>query len=467
MSTADPILSSLVPADHALEAEVLGTLLLLSAHPSFQQECLDLLSADCFDHIHHRALFSVLGALGAQGTPMCIEGVHHHFHANPAGLLAIGGIGAFAQLTANSSGMGRNLKGHIRNLRRLAKERRTREIGMELLHPAQLNGRLTVLADELRQPYWQEPEPSCTAEDVMNEAIEAHNRAKALADQGRTFAGLDTGFEMLNDALNGLCPGELTVLGARPSIGKTTLALQMAVNVAKQDKVKVGIVSLEMTRTQMGTRIACIEASLNPEKQRKGLLTDQEAERFVEATKVIARLPMCFYCEDRTIEGIAERIRREKDVALWIVDHLHRIVGGTAERDHERLGGYAHALADLAVTSQKHILLVSQLNRGSEDKADHRPQISDLRGSGSIEEHAVNVLLLHRPGFYTDMREQFKGKGKEAELAALIGVAEIHAEKLRFGLVGMRDLAWDQHTASFKNLAQEYRQEPPPHYTER
>lgn len=467
MSTPDPAVTAVAPADHALEAEVLGTLILLSAHPDFQRECMVLLSPECFDHLHHRALLAVLEEMHSQGTPICIEGVYHHFHDNPSGLEAIGGTAAFALLTSGSSGMGRNLKGHIRNLRRLAKERRTREIGMELLQPVQLKGRLAVLIEELQAPYWQEPELACTAEEVMAETIEAHDKARTLAAQGRTFAGLDTGFDKLNDALNGLCPGEMTVLGARPSIGKTTLALQVSLSVAKREKKEVGIISLEMTRAQMGTRLACIEAGLDPDLQRKGMMHNLDVERFVNATKEIARLPMFFYCEDRSIEGIAERIRKEKEVALWVVDHLHRIVGGTAERDHERLGGYAQTLADLAVITQKHLLLVSQLNRGSEDKSDHRPQISDLRGSGSIEEHAVNVLLLHRPGFYTDMREKFRGPGKEAELAALIGVAEIHAEKLRFGLIGMRDLAWDQHTASFRNLVFTHRDEPLPPLQER
>ena len=372
-------------------------------------------------------------------------------------LLQCGGVDyVYEILGRDHFGSPHNGRIYIRDLRELAKMRRDRQIGERLAGGQVLEEERQALLEELGRPAWDGAlEEEGNAAAVASVVVSEYEAAAALARSGRQFAGLDAGFERLNLHLNGLCPGELTVLAGRPSIGKSTPALQIALSVAQTAPAPVGIISLEMTRGQLGARLCGLLSGVSPHRQRRGLLDAEERERFSQAVSAFSRLPIHVYVQDRSLAAIRARITQRPDVALWVVDHLHRVVGGPGDNDHERLGNIAHALADLAVQLDRPVLLLSQLNRACEERPDKIPQLSDLRGSGSIEEHAVNVLLLYRPGHYKELLERVHGDAEATE--ELLHAATVYAEKCRFEAPGPIELRWVPERACFGDPLPEYR----------
>ena len=281
--------------------------------------------------------------------------------------------------------------------------------------------------------------------EVMCEVTNAVDEAKTSS---RRWAGLDTGFECINDKLNGLCAAELTVIGARPSIGKTTLCLQIAMAAAEREGVGVGIFSLEMSRRQLGQRMVSIKGEINLFRLRRGQLTEDEWMDYARVVGSLAQLPI--YIDDTSglhvdqARGRMERLARRHDIGLWIFDHLH-LMRGTGGSENESLNYVSRGLKNLSRDFDVPVVALSQLNREVESRPDRRPRLSDLRASGGIEQDADNVLLIHRPGFYQDL---LKASRDPEGLARSV---EISAEKTRFGMTGVVDLVWLPERACFAN----------------
>ena len=359
---------------------------------------------------------------------------------------------------------------HCGVLRQEARRRQQRSVGQRL---QALAGRLDVEPQELATQAirdLQDPEladlddTDGSAEQVAERAIQTYERAEELARSGRECAGLNTGFHGLNLRLNGLMPAELTVIAARTRVGKSTLAIQIMLNAVRLDQATVGFFTLEMSYSQMGARCATIMAGVDPERQRHGRLTEEERDRYFEAAFDYAKLPITLF-QDRSLAAIRARIlqlHRERQIKLWIVDHLHRVQGPGEE--YERLSRTAEDLANLSVEIDRPILLAAQLNRECDSRPDKRPQLSDLRGSGSIEENLVNAVMIHRPGAYDDLRSRY-----DKDPVALDGFmreAKLLVEKCRFGAEGAVPVVWVRDLAIFAEPAPEYRsgQEPPEHW---
>ncbi|MBF8279794.1 MAG: replicative DNA helicase [candidate division NC10 bacterium] len=365
------------------------------------------LAPDHFYDERHRVLFSVAQDLYDRDGTLDATILNNALSQDRGRMEKCGGIVYLCEIESMDNwATPFNARIYVRDLRDLAKTRRDRQIGQALATGQVTAEERQALLDELAQPAWDggaDEESSAFA--VAGRVVSDYEAAEALAKSGRKFAGLDSGFERLNLHLNGLCPGELTILAARPSIGKSTLALQIALSVAQTDQARVGIITLEMTRGQIGGRLAGLMSGVHPYRQRRGQLYPEERDRYFEALVDFSRLPLEVFVKDRTLNEIRSRMTLRPDVRLWIVDHLHRVAGGPGEKEHERLGGIANTMADMAVQLDRHVLLVCQLNRECEKRPDKIPETADLRGSGSIEEHAVNVLLLYRPGYYKDLRK--------------------------------------------------------------
>ena len=355
-----------------------------------------------------------------------------------------------------------NARIHIRDLRSLAKTRRDQEIGW-ILASGQIGvDERPALLDELALPTWSgEEADDSSIYAVAQRTITNYEAKEALAKSGRRFAGLDCGFDNLNEHLNGLCPGELTILAARPSVGKSTLALQIALAVAQDEQAQVGIISLEMTDEQIGDRLGCLLSGVNPHLQRRGRLNPDDRDTFYSGVADLSGLPVHLFLKDRDLAAMRARITQMPEVALWIVDHLHRVEGGQGENEHQRLGNIAEVMANLAVTMKRHILLLSQLNRECEKRPDKIPQGGDLRGSGSIEEHAVNVLMIYRPGHYKELVARVKDDAGAVQ--DVLHTATLFADKCRHEGPGTIELRWVPDRACFANPAPEYRNGQEPH----
>lgn len=281
---------------------------------------------------------------------------------------------------------------------------------------------------------------------LINEAFE---RLEKLHRGDGQLRGYATGFLDLDFYLAGLQKSDLIVLAARPSLGKTALALNIAKHVAQHEKVPVGICSIEMAKEQIIDRLIASEANINLWKLRTGRLStegqDSDFEKISLALGNLANAPL--FVDDSPsptilqMRAMARRLQAEHGLGLLIVDYL-QLIRPTRPTDSEvqQITEISRNLKSLAKELNIPILALSQLSRSSEMRTDQRPKLSDLRSSGSIEQDADVVLLIYR-------EDKVK---KESEKK---NIAEIMIEKHRNGPTGKIELFFDEESASFKNLA--------------
>ena len=282
-----------------------------------------------------------------------------------------------------------------------------------------------------------------TVREGLVELRQAYERAK---ESDRQWAGHDCGFPDINEMISGLCPGELTIIGARPNIGKTTLALQMATTVAESG-VTVAFFSIEMTTQQLLQRLVCIEAGIDVRRLRSGKLNEHEQECYENASERLSSLPLHLDFTPALTAPRAtaklETLLQDNPVGLVVIDYL-QLMDGPGESKNQMLEAASTALQSLAKSLNIHFLVLSQLSRGVEMRDERRPRMSDLRDSGGIEQSADNVMLIHRPGKYEDLAE----KWKDPNLDIRTWVQIIH-DKTRFGPTGTVELVWIPETAQF------------------
>ena len=314
-----------------------------------------------------------------------------------------------------------------------------------------VNGDVTALADKavsdlLAVAVGKEQRRFQAMEQVIDTVNE---RLEEAGKQERSVAGLYTGFWSLNQYLNGLCPSEFTIIAARPSIGKSTLARQIAVNVAQEEKKAVGLFSLEMSALQQGQCLVCALSGIPLPRFRRGDLRDEEWQRYTATAGRVAHLPI--YIEDRPGLSITQaraamlRLSAEVDVAVWIFDYL-QLMDGKGSGMNEQAASISKGLKELAREYDVPVIALSQLNREVEHRPGKEPQISDLRDSGGLEQDADNVVLIHRPGHYESIVRNWQG-----DKEALKQHAKLLFPKTRFGPTGSVPVQWDCERALFAN----------------
>jgi replicative DNA helicase len=262
-------------------------------------------------------------------------------------------------------------------------------------------------------------------------------------DQGK-LRGLASGFIDLDQKLGGLQKSDLVILAARPSMGKTSLALDIIRHVGVTLKVPVGIFSLEMSKDQLVDRLLSAQSDVNLFKIRTGHLNDEDFEKIGEAMGVLSEAPI--YIDDAAGSNIMEvrtkarRLQSEHGVGLIVVDYLQLMSGRNTENRVQEVSEISRSLKILARELNVPVVALSQLSRMVENRPDKVPQLSDLRESGSIEQDADVVMFIYREDMY---------KGKESRRP---NVAEIHIKKHRNGPTGQIDLFFDADKTSFRNL---------------
>jgi replicative DNA helicase len=287
-------------------------------------------------------------------------------------------------------------------------------------------------------------DPEDTAPTFSEIALGDYEDAKSHRLSGHAFAGLDTGFKGLNERLNGLCPGELSVLAGRPGLGKSALSRQVLLHIAKQG-YRVGLISLEMTPGQIIMLMGSLTAGVAPMDVRRGMLNEDDEERYRSSLAWIDSLDIELVTGVSTIKQIAsvmDTAEAHQHVDLWVVDHLHRFSFDT-DRAVSQLGDITHRLADIALTHRTHVLLLAQLSRKVEARADKRPQLADLRDSGQIEEHAVNCMMIYRPSAYQELQHSLDASNPHQTW--------IDCPKVRFGINEPIELAWRPEAVAFDN----------------
>jgi replicative DNA helicase len=256
--------------------------------------------------------------------------------------------------------------------------------------------------------------------------------------------GLPTGYVDLDNLLGGLQKSDLVVLAARPSMGKTALALDIMRHVAVNAKQPVGIFSLEMSKDQLVDRLLSSQSDVNLWKIRTGHLNEDDFDHIGKAMGELSEAPI--FIDDAAGSNIMEirtkarRLQSEHGVGLIVVDYLQLMEGRNQDNRVQEVSEISRALKMLARELNVPVLALSQLSRGVESRPDKVPQLADLRESGSIEQDADVVMFIYR-------EEMYKGKDSKRP-----HIAEIHIKKHRNGPTGQVELFFDQEKTSFKNL---------------
>jgi len=299
----------------------------------------------------------------------------------------------------------------------------------------------------------------------LKDALEgALQIAEAAYQRKGGLAGLSTGLIDLDQRLGGLVPSNLIILAGRPSMGKTSLATNIAFNATKAGK-RVGFFSLEMSRDELGLRLLADVAGVSSDRVRKGLAESHEMVRLREAREEIANLPLQI---DETgaislarLTARARRLQRKHGLDLIIIDYLQLItMGGKTDNRTVEVGAIAAGLKALAKDLKVPVLALSQLSRKVEERPDKRPQLADLRESGSIEQDADVVMFVYRESYYLartqpEGNDQIKHLEWSTKMSKVQGMAEVIIGKARHGPIGTVRLSFNEDLTRFGNLAHE------------
>jgi replicative DNA helicase len=262
--------------------------------------------------------------------------------------------------------------------------------------------------------------------EVLHESLE---RIDARLDHQHAFGGLETGFEDYDQLTGGLQNSELIILAARPSMGKTALAMNITEHIAVQTRVPVLFVSLEMSALELGDRLLCSVAEVNGHRLRNGTITAEERRKLVRTAGEISEAPL--YIDDspsRTMTEIAanaRRLKRRENLGLVVIDYL-QLIEPDNSRDprQEQVAKIARRLKGLARELSVPVLCLAQLNRQVEASRDNKPQLSHLRESGAIEQDADVVMFVHREEYYQSNEEDRERVRGEADLLVRSATAQ-------------------------------------------
>ena len=300
-------------------------------------------------------------------------------------------------------------------------------------------------------------------DDAMKQTIEM---ASAAYKNEGGIVGVPTGLRDLDDKLGGLHQSDLIIIAGRPSMGKTSLATNIAFNAAKHiedsgKKSSIAFFSLEMSSEQLSTRILSEQARIGSNDIRRGRISDEQFDQFLETSKNIAELPL-FIDETPAISiaamsNRARRIKRLHGLDMIVVDYIQLMRGTTFNKDGrvQEISQITQGLKAIAKELGVPVVALSQLSRQVEQRDDHKPQLSDLRESGSIEQDADVVMFVYREGYYLQRKEPREATVEHAEWQAKMNevahLAEIIIGKQRHGPIGKITLEFEERFTKFKD----------------
>ena len=432
------------PQNLDAEESVLGAMMLAPGAVGAVSEILD---AGDFYRESHAKIYRAALALYAKGEPVdaitVVDELDERGELEGAGgRTRIHELAALVPATANA--------GHYaRIVRETATLRGLIRVGSEI---AQLGwdrpGETDDLVDRAEQLLFELSQSRVSGEFAHIEELlkESFERITALYEAGAELTGTPSGFRDLDRLTSGFQPGNLIIVAARPSMGKSALALCMAANVALKYEVPVALFTLEMSKAEVTQRLMCSEAKVESQRLRTGKLGADDWPRLTAACDKLAKAPI--YVDDTgsvTMMEVRSKTRRLKsrqpDLGLVIVDYLQLMTSGTnPENRVQEVSQISRQLKVLARDLDVPIVALSQLSRAVEQRHDKRPILSDLRESGSIEQDSDIVMFIYRDDYYDDESEQQ-------------GLAEVNIAKHRNGPTDSVKLSFLKRYAKFADLA--------------
>ena len=441
------------PQNLEAEQSLLGCLLI---DPEALIKIADLLHADDFYKDAHRIMFEAVMDLYAKHEPIDLLSLGNRLEEKNQ-LQSIGGRSAIAELT-NTIATAGNVVHYAKIIQKKATLRRLLSAASKIAELGYNEEEDTeIVLDEAEQSLFNVSkkflkQTFAPLRDVLTEAFE---RIDELHRERGKLRGLPTGFSELDNVLAGLQPSDLIILAARPSVGKTSLALDIARNAAVKTKKPVGLFSLEMSKEQLVDRLICAEANIDLWRLRTGRLSERDDDfpRIGNALGILSEAPI--YIDDTAGTSIMEirtkarRLQAEHGLGLLVIDYLQLMEGRGGYRNQDNrvqeVAEMSRGLKQLARELNIPILCLSQLNRAVELTKPAIPKLAHLRESGSIEQDADVVLFIYR-------KAADKGYRPDELAPEERSIAEIHIAKHRNGPTGIVKLFFDEKRASFKNL---------------
>ncbi|QOJ35583.1 MAG: replicative DNA helicase [Nitrospira sp.] len=429
------------PHDADAERAILGAILLNPAALVKAQELLGL--NDWYDG-RHRRIFAAMASLAAAGDVIDLLTVGNALEQSGQ-LSAVGGRAGLAELLS-AVGSSANIASHARIVRDHAIRRVLIGFAAQVSEGAYRNEPAENLLRETQQKLFalasgREERSWMTLDYIVRETVDFVDQMAKRKDVG-ALVGIPTGFASMDELLGGWQRSDLIILAARPSMGKTSLALSSALAAAKNG-ARVGILSLEMSRRQIGLRLHGMGAAIDLHALRSGRLTPRGWNALATVSNELEVLPM--WIDDSTqltVEQVAAKARNlhaSTGLDLLVVDYLQLLQVSTAETRQQGIADASRALKLLAKELDIPVIALSQLSRACDSRDDPRPMLSDLRDSGAIEQDADVVVFIYREEVYNRATSEK-------------GVAEILIRKQRNGPIGDRRLLFREQYAKFEDL---------------
>ncbi|HSX47983.1 MAG TPA: replicative DNA helicase [Candidatus Nanoarchaeia archaeon] len=309
------------------------------------------------------------------------------------------------------------------------------------------NSQLDDLLDKAEQTLFEVSQQNLKQNFVSLSSVlaESFDRLDGLHRDKNTLRGVPTGFRELDGLLAGMQKSDLIILAARPSMGKTSLALNIAQHVAVKEGIPVGVFSLEMSKEQLIDRLLASESGIDSWKLRTGNLEDSDFPKINNAMAVLSEAP--FFIDDSAMTNVMEirtkarRLQAEHDLGLIVIDYLQLMSGRKTSMENrvQEVSEISRGLKGLARELNVPVLALSQLSRSVESRSPQIPQLADLRESGSIEQDADVVMFIYREDYYQPESERQN-------------IADILIQKHRNGPTGRRELYWQPEQLLFRNL---------------
>lgn len=446
---ASPVADRHPPYAPEAEISVLGAMLI---DGDAVAKAVEIVDDGMFYREANRRIFRAMARLFERGQ--VVDPVTLSEELNKTGELeAVGGVAYLAELL-DAVPTAANVEYHARIVRERALLRRLIDASTQIIRSAYEVGEKTVdqILDEAEQRIFQVAQSHDRGGFVWIKQIlyPTFEEIEKLQSAKGGLTGVPTGFPDLDSMTGGLQRGDLIVLAARPSMGKTSLAIGIALHAAISHQVPTAVFSLEMSKEQIVQRMLCHEALVDLGKLRRGMLDDDDYVRLAQAAGHLNTAPI-WIDESGSLTNLemrakARRLKADhRELGLIVVDYIQLMhSAGKVENRQQEVSEISRSLKALAKELDVPILALSQLSRAPEQRADHRPQLSDLRESGSIEQDADVVLFLYRPERYLATREEAIEQG-------VAGLAELIIAKQRNGPTGMVQLYFRGESTRFES----------------
>lgn len=443
MDQNPPSLHRLPPQNKEAEQCVLGAIL---QQPGVLAKAIDFISPDDFYQDNHKFIFLTMVTLFERNEPQDMVTVTNHLAAT--GKLEQAGGPAYIATLTDAVPLAANIVHYAKIIRSKSILRQliatTTSIASRCYDE---QDDIDKLLDEVETTIFEisNAKGGNKFESLNIIMKEAFDKVTALAERKELITGVPSGYEHFDRMTAGLQPSDLIIMAGRPSMGKTALAMNMAQNAALNYDVPVGVFSLEMAKHQLGMRMLCSVGRVDSNNLRTGHIKEADWPKLTRAAGALSKAPI-FIDDTPSISSLemrakARRLKMEHNIGLIVVDYLQLMKGNADSREQE-ISEISRSLKAMAKELDIPVIALSQLNRSLESRPNKRPQLSDLRESGAIEQDADVICFIYRDEVYNKAEDNPKK-----------GTAELIIGKQRNGPTGTVDLAFIGKYTTFENLA--------------